>query len=70
MSRTYVETSTTLLEGIDEMVREGFYHNRTEAVNDALRLLLKRYKLSKLRAKDSQLSLDETTQTQPNRRGN
>ncbi len=60
MSKTYVETSTTLLEGIDEMVREGFYHNRTEAVNDALRMLLKRYKLSKLRAKDSRASADET----------
>lgn len=54
MSRTYVETSTVLLEGIDEMVKEGFYHDRTEAVNDALRILLKQYKLSKLHAKDQQ----------------
>ncbi|MBA7680150.1 hypothetical protein ES703_88460 [subsurface metagenome] len=52
MPKTYVETSGHLLEGIDEMVREGFYHNRTEAVNDALRVLLKQYKLSKLHAKD------------------
>lgn len=58
MSKTYVETSTELLEGIDEMVHEGFYASRTEGVNDALRLLLKQYKISKLHAKDSVL-LDE-----------
>jgi len=51
--RTYVETSTYLLEEIDEMVQEGFYHDRTEAVNEALRLLIKHYKLSKLHAKDA-----------------
>ncbi len=53
MSKTFVETSEELLEGIDEMVREGFYASRSEGVNDALRLLLKQYKLSKLHAKDT-----------------
>jgi Arc/MetJ-type ribon-helix-helix transcriptional regulator len=53
VSKTYVETSTELMEGIDEMVREGYYANRTEGVNDAIRLLLKQYKVSKLHAKDS-----------------
>ena len=52
MSRTYVETSTYLLEEIDEMIQEGFYHDRTEAVNEALRMLIKQYKVSKLHAKD------------------
>jgi Arc/MetJ-type ribon-helix-helix transcriptional regulator len=51
--KTYVETSTVLLEEVDEMVQEGFFHDRTEAVNEALRLLLKQYKLSKLHAKDA-----------------
>jgi Arc/MetJ-type ribon-helix-helix transcriptional regulator len=55
MSKTFVETSTELLEGIDEMVREGYYANRTEGINDAIRLLLKQYKLSKLYAKDAVL---------------
>lgn len=58
MSRTYVETSTYLLEDIDEMIREGFYHDRTEAVNDALRMLIKYYKVSKLHAKDLRHSAD------------
>jgi Arc/MetJ-type ribon-helix-helix transcriptional regulator len=52
VSKTYVETSTELLTGIDEMVKEGYYANRTEGINDAIRLLLKQYKVSKLHAKD------------------
>jgi Arc/MetJ-type ribon-helix-helix transcriptional regulator len=55
VSKTYVETSTELVEGIDEMVREGYYANRTEGINDAIRLLLKQYKLSKLHEKDSSM---------------
>jgi len=58
VSKTYVETSTELLEGLDEMVREGYYSNRTEGINDAIRLLLKQYKLSKLHDKDSHLMTD------------
>ena len=54
MSKTFVETSTELLEGLDEMVREGYYANRTEGINDAIRMLLKQYKLSKLHDKDTQ----------------
>ena len=53
MSRTFVETSTELLDGIDEMVREGYYETRSEGVNEAIRLLLKQYKLAKLHAKDT-----------------
>lgn len=53
MSKAYVETSEYLLEGLDDMIRQGFYHDRAEAVNDAIRMLLKNYKLSKLHAKDA-----------------
>lgn len=53
VSKTFVETSTELLEGLDEMIREGYYASRTEGINDAIRLLLKQYKLSKLHDKDS-----------------
>ena len=64
MSRTFVETSTELLDGIDEMVREGYYASRSEGVNEALRLLLKQYKLSKLHAKDAvALAGGETTRS-------
>ena len=54
MSKTFVETSTELLEGLDEMIREGYYASRTEGINDAIRMLLKQYKLSKLHDKDSE----------------
>ena len=53
MSKTFVETSTELLDGLDEMIHEGYYANRTEGVNDAIRMLLKQYKLSKLHDKDT-----------------
>ena len=53
MSKTFVETSTELLEGLDEMIHEGYYASRTEGVNDAIRMLLKQYKLSKLHDKDT-----------------
>ena len=59
MSKTFVETSTELLEGLDEMIREGYYANRTEGINDAIRMLLKQYKLSKLHDKDSQVQKTE-----------
>ncbi len=55
MSKAYVETSEYLLEGLDEMIRRGFYHDRAEAVNDAIRILLKSYKLSRLHAKDARV---------------
>lgn len=59
MSRIYVETSSQLLEGIDEMVKEGYYSNRTEAVNEAISMMLKQYKISKLHAKDVRTKREE-----------
>jgi Arc/MetJ-type ribon-helix-helix transcriptional regulator len=58
VSKSYVETSDYLLEELDEMVREGYYHDRTEAVNDALEMLIRQYKVAKLRAKDQREGLD------------
>jgi len=60
---TYVETSMYLLEQIDEMIREGFYHDRTEAVNEALTMLIKQYKVSKLHDKDQRYSSGSTEKT-------
>jgi Arc/MetJ-type ribon-helix-helix transcriptional regulator len=53
--KTYVETSSVLLEGVDEMIHEGYFHDRTEAVNEAIKEMLDRYKLGKLRSKDQML---------------
>lgn len=50
--KTYVETSSILLRQVDEMVEEGYFHDRTEAVNEAIKEMLDRYKLGKLAMKD------------------
>ena len=51
--KAYVETSVHLLEGVDEMVKEGYFGSRTDAVNEAISILLKQYKTSKLHVKDA-----------------
>ena len=54
VSKAYIGTSSQLLEGIDEMVREGYYSSRGEAVNEAISMMLKQYKIAKLHAKDAE----------------
>ena len=54
--KTFVETSSVLLEGVDEMIQAGYFNNRTEAVNQAIKEMLHRYKLGKLRIKEQELS--------------
>lgn len=59
--RTYVETSSILLAGIDEMIADGYFNNRTEAVNEAISQMLERYKFGKLRMKEQQTQLHKKT---------
>ncbi len=40
-----VRTTPVLVEEIDRVVHKGYFRNRTEAVNEALRLLIRRYQL-------------------------
>lgn len=47
----FVEISGVLLKGIEEMVEEGYFNDRTEAVNRAVEEMLQRYKIGKLRMK-------------------
>jgi len=47
----FIEISGILLEGIEEMVEEGYFTDRTEAVNRAVEEILQRYKIGKLRMK-------------------
>jgi Arc/MetJ-type ribon-helix-helix transcriptional regulator len=60
LSKVFIETSAHLLEGIDEMVKEGYYATRSEAVNEAISQLLKQYKISKLYAKDARQQRRQT----------
>ena len=50
--KTFVETSSILLDGIDQMIQDGYFNDRTEAVNEAIKEMLDRYKLGKLRLKE------------------
>jgi Arc/MetJ-type ribon-helix-helix transcriptional regulator len=42
-----VRTSESLIKEIDKTVKEGLYKNRSEAVNEALRLLVRQYRVRK-----------------------
>lgn len=42
-----VRTTPFIIEEIDGIVKKGYFRNRTEAVNEALRFLIRRYKMAK-----------------------
>ena len=46
-----IRTSPILLDEIDTIVNKGLFRNRTEAVNEAIRLLIRRYKVMKIAEK-------------------
>jgi Arc/MetJ-type ribon-helix-helix transcriptional regulator len=50
--KAFIEISGALLEVIDEMIEEGYYNDRTEAVNQAVCEMLHRYKIGKLHMKE------------------
>jgi len=40
-----VRTSEYLIDEIDGLVKKGVFRSRTEAVNEAMRLIIKKYKI-------------------------
>jgi len=48
----FIEISGDLLETVDEMIGEGYFNDRTEAVNQAVEEMLHRYKVGKLHMKE------------------
>lgn len=52
--KTMIPISDILLKEIDEMVENGYYEDRVEAINDALDQFIKQYKLSKLKMKEEE----------------
>jgi Arc/MetJ-type ribon-helix-helix transcriptional regulator len=44
-----ISTASLLIDKIDEIVEEGYFQNRTEALNEAIRLLIKKYQLAKIK---------------------
>jgi len=57
--KTFIETSSILLKGIDEIINGDYFNDRTEAVNQAIKEMLDRYKLGKLRVKEQQIGSKE-----------
>jgi len=57
--KTFIETSSILLKGIDEIISGDYFNDRTEAVNQAIKEMLDRYKLGKLRVKEQQIGSKE-----------
>ncbi len=43
-----VRTTPVLINELDSVVRKGYFRNRTEAVNEAIRLFIRRYRMMKL----------------------
>ena len=46
-----VRTTNFLIGELDSIVQEGMFRSRSEAVNEAVRLLIRRYKLLRLEQK-------------------
>lgn len=53
MSNVQVKISTAsfLIDKIDKIVEEGYFQNRTEALNEAIHLLIKKYQLAKIKTR-------------------
>ena len=50
------------LDEIDTIVEKGLFRNRTEAINEALRMLVRRYKVMKVAAQIESMSLKDSTE--------
>ena len=46
-----ISTASLLIDKIDKIVEEGYFQNRSEALNEAIRLLIKKYQLSKIKTR-------------------
>ncbi|UCE73044.1 MAG: hypothetical protein JSV56_08365 [Methanomassiliicoccales archaeon] len=56
-SQLNVRTSPVLIEELDSLVNRGFFRNRTEAVNEGIRLLIRRYKAMKIAEKIDKIAM-------------
>jgi Arc/MetJ-type ribon-helix-helix transcriptional regulator len=57
-SQLNIRTSETLIDELDYLVNNGIFRNRTEAVNEGIRLLIRRYKAIKIAKKIDQIAKD------------
>lgn len=43
-----IRTSEEMIHALDQVIDQGLFRNRTEAVNEAIRMLIRRYKIMKI----------------------
>ena len=55
-SQLNIRTSETLIDELDYLVNNGIFRNRTEAVNEGIRLLIRRYKAMKIAERIDQIA--------------
>lgn len=55
-SQINIRTSNTLVDELDSLVDRGIFRNRTEAVNEGIRLIIRRYKAMKISKKIDQIA--------------
>ena len=58
-SQLNIRTSEILIEELDYLVSHGIFRNRTEAVNEGIRLIIRRYKAMKIAEKIDQLAKED-----------
>jgi len=58
-SQLNIRTSETLIDELDYLVKNGIFRNRTEAVNEGIRLLIRRYKAMKIAEKIDQIAKEK-----------
>ena len=55
-----IRTSKTLIDELDYLVNHGIFRNRTEAVNEGIRLLIRRYNAMKIAEKIDQIAKEKS----------
>jgi Arc/MetJ-type ribon-helix-helix transcriptional regulator len=55
-SQINIRTSNTLVDELDSLVEHGIFRNRTEAVNEGIRLIIRRYKAMRISKKIDQIA--------------
>jgi Arc/MetJ-type ribon-helix-helix transcriptional regulator len=46
-----IRTTEFLIKELDEIVKKGYFRSRSEAMNEGIRMLIRRYKLAALESK-------------------
>jgi Arc/MetJ-type ribon-helix-helix transcriptional regulator len=51
-----IKISKTLIEALDSLIKQGVFRNRNEAVNEGIKLLIRKYKAIKIAEKVDQIA--------------